>query len=181
MSLLPKHNMSQYYRYYGSLTTPPCSQVVVWTLYEVPIYIAWSQVGLLTPSEGDFQWQMASWVLWINSIIWYPPTSPLSWLSLRRRSSPPRRMRSRWRPCRTTSGTFTPPSVASSPRPKRPDSSRGRPVVPSGQLCQCSCFRCFYWEASSLHSSPLLFTTQNTKQVSFAVKEGVFLGVTNSL
>lgn len=44
MSLLPKHNMSQYYRYYGSLTTPPCSQVVVWTVYEVPIYISWSQV-----------------------------------------------------------------------------------------------------------------------------------------
>lgn len=48
MSLLPKHNMSQYYRYYGSLTTPPCSRVVVWTLYEVPIYISWSQVGLLS-------------------------------------------------------------------------------------------------------------------------------------
>ncbi|XP_028274128.1 carbonic anhydrase 15 [Parambassis ranga] len=48
MSLLPKHNMSQYYRYYGSLTTPPCSQVVVWTVYEVPIYISWSQLAQFT-------------------------------------------------------------------------------------------------------------------------------------
>uniref|UniRef100_A0A3Q3M150 Carbonic anhydrase n=2 Tax=Mastacembelus armatus TaxID=205130 RepID=A0A3Q3M150_9TELE len=48
MSLLPKHNMSQYYRYLGSLTTPPCSQVVVWTLYEVPIYISWSQLAQFT-------------------------------------------------------------------------------------------------------------------------------------
>uniref|UniRef100_UPI0037E739BF carbonic anhydrase 15 n=1 Tax=Semicossyphus pulcher TaxID=241346 RepID=UPI0037E739BF len=48
MSLLPKHNMSQYYRYYGSLTTPPCSQVVVWTLYEVPVYISWSQLAQFT-------------------------------------------------------------------------------------------------------------------------------------
>ncbi|TNM91933.1 hypothetical protein fugu_018945 [Takifugu bimaculatus] len=47
LDLLPRHNMSQYYRYYGSLTTPPCSQAVVWTLYEVPVYISWSQVGLL--------------------------------------------------------------------------------------------------------------------------------------
>nr|XP_019937444.1 PREDICTED: carbonic anhydrase 15-like [Paralichthys olivaceus] len=48
MSLLPKHNMSQYYRYDGSLTTPPCSQVVVWTLYEVPIFISWSQLAQFT-------------------------------------------------------------------------------------------------------------------------------------
>ncbi|KAF7667557.1 hypothetical protein LDENG_00057770 [Lucifuga dentata] len=45
ISLLPEHNMSHYYRYHGSLTTPPCSQVVVWTLFEVPIYISWSQLG----------------------------------------------------------------------------------------------------------------------------------------
>ncbi|XP_030290864.1 carbonic anhydrase 15 isoform X1 [Sparus aurata] len=48
MSLLPKHNMTQYYRYYGSLTTPPCAQAVVWTLYEVPIYISWSQLAQFT-------------------------------------------------------------------------------------------------------------------------------------
>uniref|UniRef100_A0A673AKA8 Carbonic anhydrase n=1 Tax=Sphaeramia orbicularis TaxID=375764 RepID=A0A673AKA8_9TELE len=48
MSFLPTHNLSQYYRYYGSLTTPPCSQAVVWTLYEVPIYISWSQLAQFT-------------------------------------------------------------------------------------------------------------------------------------
>uniref|UniRef100_A0A8C6TLV2 Carbonic anhydrase n=1 Tax=Neogobius melanostomus TaxID=47308 RepID=A0A8C6TLV2_9GOBI len=48
MSLLPKHNMSQYYRYHGSLTTPPCSQAVVWTVYEVPIYISWTQLAQFT-------------------------------------------------------------------------------------------------------------------------------------
>ncbi|XP_071376715.1 carbonic anhydrase 15 [Centroberyx affinis] len=44
IGLLSERNMSQYYRYHGSLTTPPCSQVVVWTLYEVPTYISWSQL-----------------------------------------------------------------------------------------------------------------------------------------
>nr|ANJ45159.1 TMP [Boleophthalmus pectinirostris] len=48
MSLLPKHNLSQYYRYHGSLTTPPCSQAVVWTVYEVPIYISWTQLAQFT-------------------------------------------------------------------------------------------------------------------------------------
>ncbi|XP_068190936.1 carbonic anhydrase 15 [Antennarius striatus] len=48
MSVLPKHNMSQYYRYHGSLTTPPCSQAVVWTLYQVPVYISWSQMAQFT-------------------------------------------------------------------------------------------------------------------------------------
>lgn len=44
MYLLPQNNLTQYYRYHGSLTTPPCSQVVLWTVYEVPIYISWAQV-----------------------------------------------------------------------------------------------------------------------------------------
>ncbi|XP_067289861.1 carbonic anhydrase 15 [Pseudorasbora parva] len=46
MNLLPQNNLTQYYRYHGSLTTPPCSQVVVWTVYEVPIYISWAQFEL---------------------------------------------------------------------------------------------------------------------------------------
>uniref|UniRef100_A0A672K042 Carbonic anhydrase 15-like n=1 Tax=Sinocyclocheilus grahami TaxID=75366 RepID=A0A672K042_SINGR len=43
MNLLPQNNLTQYYRYHGSLTTPPCSQVVLWTVYQVPIYISWAQ------------------------------------------------------------------------------------------------------------------------------------------
>ena len=45
MNLLPKDNLNQYYRYHGSLTTPPCSRAVVWTVYQVPVYISWSQVS----------------------------------------------------------------------------------------------------------------------------------------
>uniref|UniRef100_A0A673LXW1 Carbonic anhydrase n=1 Tax=Sinocyclocheilus rhinocerous TaxID=307959 RepID=A0A673LXW1_9TELE len=44
MNLLPQNNLTQYYRYHGSLTTPPCSQVVLWTVYEVPTYISWAQL-----------------------------------------------------------------------------------------------------------------------------------------
>ncbi|XP_076876031.1 carbonic anhydrase 15 [Brachyhypopomus gauderio] len=44
LHLLPQSNLTQYYRYHGSLTTPPCSQAVVWTVYEVPIYISWAQL-----------------------------------------------------------------------------------------------------------------------------------------
>lgn len=77
----------------------------------------------------------------------------LSWLSLPHRSSPQRRMQSRWHRCRTTSDTSIPPSAALSPCPKMPNCSRGRPVVPSGQLCRCSCFTSFCWEFSFLHFS----------------------------
>nr|XP_005169278.1 carbonic anhydrase 15 isoform X1 [Danio rerio] len=43
VNLLPQNNLTQYYRYHGSLTTPPCSEVVLWTIYEVPVYISWAQ------------------------------------------------------------------------------------------------------------------------------------------
>ncbi|XP_048874947.1 LOW QUALITY PROTEIN: carbonic anhydrase 15 [Brienomyrus brachyistius] len=57
ISLLPMQNMSQYYRYHGSLTTPPCSEAVVWTVYEAPIYVSQKQVRafaspLLMPSPS---------------------------------------------------------------------------------------------------------------------------------
>lgn len=70
MSLLPKHNMSQYYRYYGSLTTPPCSQAVVWTLYEVPIYISWSQVS---NSPEETAYERSPWGLQINLMFIFSP------------------------------------------------------------------------------------------------------------
>nr|XP_023664052.1 carbonic anhydrase 15-like isoform X1 [Paramormyrops kingsleyae] len=48
ISLLPVRNMSQYYRYHGSLTTPPCSEAVMWTVYEVPIYVSQKQIDAFT-------------------------------------------------------------------------------------------------------------------------------------
>ncbi|KAG9263415.1 carbonic anhydrase 12-like [Astyanax mexicanus] len=57
LTLLPHANLSQYYRYHGSLTTPPCSQAVLWTVYEVPITISWQQFelfisGIYSTQEG---------------------------------------------------------------------------------------------------------------------------------
>ncbi|XP_048115181.1 carbonic anhydrase 15 isoform X2 [Alosa alosa] len=55
-NLLPQDHLGLYYRYHGSLTTPPCSQVVLWTVYEVPMIISWSQyeqfaVGVFSTEE----------------------------------------------------------------------------------------------------------------------------------
>ena len=37
-------NLNGYYRYSGSLTTPPCSENVIWTIFEQKIDISASQV-----------------------------------------------------------------------------------------------------------------------------------------
>uniref|UniRef100_UPI00398EFBC8 carbonic anhydrase 4-like n=1 Tax=Pristiophorus japonicus TaxID=55135 RepID=UPI00398EFBC8 len=37
MDLIRSVNLTKYYRYNGSLTTPECNQVVVWTVFEEPI------------------------------------------------------------------------------------------------------------------------------------------------
>ncbi|XP_062410042.1 carbonic anhydrase 15 [Sardina pilchardus] len=59
-NLLPQDHLGLYYRYHGSLTTPPCSQVVLWTVYEVPVVISWSQyerfaVGVFSTEEESDQ------------------------------------------------------------------------------------------------------------------------------
>uniref|UniRef100_A0A8C8E2H8 Protein tyrosine phosphatase receptor type Ga n=1 Tax=Oryzias sinensis TaxID=183150 RepID=A0A8C8E2H8_9TELE len=41
--LLPP-SLGSYYRYSGSLTTPPCSKVVEWIIFSRPIYISYKQV-----------------------------------------------------------------------------------------------------------------------------------------
>lgn len=42
--LLPS-SVDSYYRYTGSLTTPPCSKVVEWIIFSRPVYLSHSQVG----------------------------------------------------------------------------------------------------------------------------------------
>ncbi|NWX97161.1 CAH15 anhydrase, partial [Nothoprocta ornata] len=44
-NLLPRAGqLSKYYRYQGSLTTPDCSEVVVWTVFEEPVAVSRAQV-----------------------------------------------------------------------------------------------------------------------------------------
>ena len=42
-SFLPK-DIDVYYTYKGSLTTPPCSEVVTWILFSTPVQISFKQV-----------------------------------------------------------------------------------------------------------------------------------------
>lgn len=48
MFVLPQENMSNYFRYDGSLTTPDCDEAVVWTLFENPIFLSGEQVIIFT-------------------------------------------------------------------------------------------------------------------------------------
>ena len=41
-SLLPK--VHHFFRYEGSLTTPPCSEVVEWNVFSVPVTVAQSDI-----------------------------------------------------------------------------------------------------------------------------------------
>ncbi|KAJ0061694.1 hypothetical protein NL108_006811, partial [Boleophthalmus pectinirostris] len=41
--ILPEQNLTSFYRYKGSLTTPGCTQSVVWTLFENPIPLSSEQ------------------------------------------------------------------------------------------------------------------------------------------
>lgn len=48
--LLPEQ-LERYYRYNGSLTTPPCSQSVLWSLLPQPVRISRAQVGAALRGE----------------------------------------------------------------------------------------------------------------------------------
>lgn len=42
--LPPYGKLNNYYRYIGSLTSPPCTEGLVWTVFETPIEISAKQV-----------------------------------------------------------------------------------------------------------------------------------------
>ncbi|PKK24064.1 carbonic anhydrase VI [Columba livia] len=42
--MLPE-NLSHFYRYQGSLTTPPCSESVIWTIFHSPIVLSHTQAS----------------------------------------------------------------------------------------------------------------------------------------
>ena len=39
LSSLMNHNLNEFWRYEGSLTTPPCTENVIWTVFKQPIFI----------------------------------------------------------------------------------------------------------------------------------------------
>uniref|UniRef100_A0A8C8BLN6 Carbonic anhydrase 6 n=1 Tax=Otus sunia TaxID=257818 RepID=A0A8C8BLN6_9STRI len=54
-AMLPE-NLSHFYRYQGSLTTPPCSESVIWTIFHSPIVLLrCSQISLLENTLLDWQ------------------------------------------------------------------------------------------------------------------------------
>ncbi|XP_071835730.1 carbonic anhydrase 7-like [Apostichopus japonicus] len=42
-SLLPS-STKEFFRYEGSLTTPMCNEIVLWTIFKSPVYISWRQL-----------------------------------------------------------------------------------------------------------------------------------------
>ncbi|NXL90270.1 CAH6 anhydrase, partial [Alectura lathami] len=52
-AMLPE-TLSRFYRYQGSLTTPPCSESVTWTVFDSPIVLSHAQISLLENTLLDW-------------------------------------------------------------------------------------------------------------------------------
>ncbi len=51
-SLLPE-NINRYYRYRGSLTTPPCSEIVTWLVLKQPVQVSKLQIARFLEAIGN--------------------------------------------------------------------------------------------------------------------------------
>ncbi|XP_041797170.1 carbonic anhydrase 4b [Chelmon rostratus] len=69
MLTLPQKNMTKYFRYDGSLTTPDCAEAVVWTLFEDTIPLSMKQLTAFSQLLFSDQKQM------VNT---YRPVQPLN-------------------------------------------------------------------------------------------------------
>ncbi|XP_025024841.1 carbonic anhydrase 6 [Python bivittatus] len=54
LAMLPD-NLSNFYRYHGSLTTPPCTENVIWTVFDSPIKLSYTQINLLENTLLDWK------------------------------------------------------------------------------------------------------------------------------
>uniref|UniRef100_A0A8C0AP73 Carbonic anhydrase n=1 Tax=Buteo japonicus TaxID=224669 RepID=A0A8C0AP73_9AVES len=53
-AMLPE-NLLHFYRYQGSLTTPPCFESVIWTIFHSPIVLSHTQISLLENTLLDWE------------------------------------------------------------------------------------------------------------------------------
>ncbi|KAJ8371053.1 hypothetical protein SKAU_G00110810 [Synaphobranchus kaupii] len=53
-SMLPE-NLSQFFRYQGSLTTPPCYESIIWTVFDTPITLSHNQIRKLESTLMDHE------------------------------------------------------------------------------------------------------------------------------
>ncbi|XP_078095837.1 carbonic anhydrase 6 [Mustelus asterias] len=53
-TMLP-NDLSNFYRYSGSLTTPPCFETITWTIFDTPIMLSSNQIRLLETSVLDWE------------------------------------------------------------------------------------------------------------------------------
>ncbi|KAM8927655.1 carbonic anhydrase 6 [Pelodytes ibericus] len=53
LAMLPE-NLDNFYRYSGSLTTPPCTENVLWTIFDTPIILSQTQIRLLENTLLDW-------------------------------------------------------------------------------------------------------------------------------
>lgn len=51
-SMLPE-NLNHFFRYQGSLTTPPCYESILWTVFDTPITLSHNQVRHLGKAESS--------------------------------------------------------------------------------------------------------------------------------